>query len=511
MSRRAVLRAGVGAAAAGTLVGSATARGSPATDEFEPLGFVEIEGTTEVAVSADGETAYVATRDGFATVDLADPTGPTVLAERRDLQADHEDGPLQLMNDVKVEGDRLVLSGPAFPGPPLQGMLLYDVTDPGDPVELAFHETDFPIHNAFVRDGYVYLTANDGERRSVVIVDARDDEPVEVAEWALTDHDERWADVHPDLRFVHDLWVQDGIAYVAHWDAGTWLVDVSDPTTPETITRFGPHDPEDLAALEGADVTAEFYALPGNDHYVTVDEEGAVLALGLEAWAVEEPGADDEENADLNGHDHGDGDDHGGGDGNGDDHEHDDGSDDGESPDDTGDPTAEDGLRGGPGGVELWDVSDPASPEKLSAIDPPETPDPTREGVWTTAHNCWFDDGLLYTSWYEGGVRVHDVSDPTEPVELAAWADPERASFWRAHGAVTGEFFVASSHDFEGDGFDQGLFTFPDVREADSGTPTAEGTPTETAATARQPGFGLGALAGFGLGAWWLSRWRRGG
>ena len=475
-TRRDVLRAGVGAVGASVLAGAGAAELGVVDESFEPLGFAAVEGTAEVAVDADGEFAVVAAGDGFATVDLADPTDPTVLTERRDLQAAHEEGPLLMLHDVKIEGDRFVLSGPAFPGPPLQGMLLYDVSDPADPVELAFHETDFPIHNAFLHDGYVYLTANDGDRRSMVIVDARDDDPEEIAEWELTDHDERWADIHPDLRFVHDIWVQDGIAYVAHWDAGTWLVDVSDPTAPEAISRFGPHEPDELAALtNSAEISAEFMALPGNDHYVTVDEAGTVLALGREAWAVEEP----DDDADGEGA--------------------------GESDD------VEDGLRGGPGGVELWDVSDPASPEKLSAIDPPETPNPTREGVWTTAHNCWFDDGLLYTSWYEGGVKVHDVTDPAEPVELVAWSDPERASFWRAHGAVTGEFFVASSHDFEGDGFDQGLFTFPDVREADSGTPTAEGTPTETAATARQPGFGLGALAGFGLGAWWLSRWRRGG
>ena len=476
VSRRAVLRAGAGAAAGGALAGTAITGHARAADVFEPLGFEAVDGTAEVAVSEDGQTAFVAAGDGFATVDLSDPTEPEILAERRDLQADHDDGPLQMVHDCKVDGDRLVLSGPAFPGPPLQGMLLYDVTDPGEPVELAFHETEFPIHNAFVDEGYVYLTVNDGERRSMVVIDARDDDPEPVAEWALTEHDERWADVHPDLRFVHDIWVQDGIAYVAHWDAGTWLVDVSDPTAPETISRFGPHDPDELSALtDPAEISAEFMALPGNDHYVTVDDAGAVLAVGREAWAVEEP--DDDA----------------------------DGEDAGESND------GEAELRGGPGGVELWDVSDPASPAKLSEIEPPESPDPTRTGVWTTAHNCWFDDGLLYTSWYEGGVRVHDVREPTDPVELASWADPEQASFWRAHGAVTGEFFVASSHDLEERGFDQGVFTFPDVRDGAT-EPTA--TPTETAATetaesAAQPGFGIGALAGFGIGAWWLSRrWR---
>ena len=46
------------------------------------------------------------------------------------------------------------------------------------------------------------------------------------------------------------------------------------------------------------------------------------------------------------------------------------------------------------GGIELYDVTDTASPEHLATIDPPPTADANINGVWTTAHN--FEVGEQY-------------------------------------------------------------------------------------------------------------------
>lgn len=37
----------------------------------------------------------------------------------------------------------------------------------------------------------------------------------------------------------HDVYVQDGLAYNAFWDAGVVVLDVSDPTSPEFVTQLG--------------------------------------------------------------------------------------------------------------------------------------------------------------------------------------------------------------------------------------------------------------------------------
>ncbi|PSQ12289.1 hypothetical protein BRC99_05500 [Halobacteriales archaeon QS_7_69_60] len=89
MRRRDVLRAGA-ATLSPVGVGSATAgRTGAADDGFEPLGRLALPGAKDLVV--DDGVAYVATTDGFATVDITDPAAPELLAERRNLLPDHPD------------------------------------------------------------------------------------------------------------------------------------------------------------------------------------------------------------------------------------------------------------------------------------------------------------------------------------------------------------------------------------------------------------------------------------
>ncbi|GAB7094439.1 hypothetical protein JCM30237_15910 [Halolamina litorea] len=451
------------AAAHPTPVGT-PGEGTPRTreDTYGPVGRVEIEGTTDAVVTPDGATAFVAATTGYAVVDLSDPTDPTVIAERRGLLSDRENGPLRGIYDVKRSGDTLLVVGPANPGQSaIAGALVVDVSDPADPQHRSFYETPYPIHNAFLDGDTAYLTANTGERRRLAIVDVSG-EPTAIAEWDLTDYDDDWELPPPIPRILHDVYVQDDVAYLAHWDAGTWLLDVSDPSEPSVISHIG-RGPETVADdfRYGDD---SYDALPGNDHYAAVDEAGDLLAIGREAWATE----------DL--------------------------------------------PEGGPGGIDLYDISDPAAPRQLSTIQPPPTPDATQEGSWTTAHNFEFRDGVLYSAWYRGGVKRHDVSDPTAPEQLTWWADRPHAEFWTARVGVPGSTFVASSRATTDsaaalyvfpDGPGETTWGFGDDPAVATRSPTAIGTdaPSETAADG--PGFGaLTGLAGIGVGtlAWWRSR-----
>ncbi|RXK46321.1 LVIVD repeat-containing protein [Halorientalis pallida] len=451
---------------------SPVAAGRPrpqSSSPFEPLGTLELPGLAEAVVGADGTTAYAAVSDGFATVDLADPTAPTLLAERRDVLADREDGPLRNVWDVKLDGDTLAVVGPANPRrDAVQAAVFYDVRDPAAPERLGVHETRYPIHNCDLTDGVAYLTANTLGSVGLATVSAGAD-PQRLGGWALTDHDQRWADVRYSLANLHDVFVQDGLAYLAHWDAGTWIVDVSDPENPAFVSRVRGRPVEDLREYGRRAAQREGLRRPGNDHYVAVNDSGDLLGIGVEAWG-----------------------------------------------------------SAGPGGIVLYDVSDTVNPARLARIDPPPVPDGEnasyRTGVWTTAHNFAFDGDRLYTSWYQGGVKVFDVSDPADPTEVAAWRDTDDACFWTACPA--GDFLVAPSVD-QPPGVDvtERLYTFPDpgsglTPEDGSGTerteqPTAgatdtpSGTGTATTTGASGPGFGvLAGLAGLGLGAW---RYGRGG
>ncbi len=493
MRRRAALRAGLGlagAAVAGVAVAGRGRVGGSASDApYGPLGRLPLAGSADCRVSADGRTAFVAVGDGVASVDVSEPTDPTLLAERRDIEAGRESGPLSGIADLAVDGDRLLVPGPAHPRPGrLAGFALFDVSDPGAPERVAFHETAFPIHNAALAGGRAYLTAG----LALVVVDVTDDEPVELARWSLEDVDARWGDVPGPLRVLHDVRLRGDLAVLSQWDAGTWLVDVSSPDDVAVVGRAGGRPADELAAVESGSVGVEAVRGPGNHHSAALSADGSVLAVGIEAFDA------GTENAD-----------------------------------------------GGPGGIELYDVSDPAEPARLAAVDAPPAADETRGGTWTTAHDFAFAGDRLCSAWYQGGVRLHDVSDPTAPRELAWWRRPSEAAFWTALPAAGGTV-VAPSTSMPADGLGSALYVFPnrpgeqpdppslldptatpsaDASSAASGesTPSASSTPTLTPTsspsssptagssptpTPGQPGFGaagpVGGLAG--LAAW--RRWR---
>ncbi|MFB6173354.1 MAG: LVIVD repeat-containing protein [Halobacteriales archaeon] len=427
MRRRGFLTLAAGSL--GVAAGRTRAGGRPA---YEPLGSVELPGATEAVMGPDDTTAYVAVTDGVAAVDTSDPEEPRVVFEERSILADREDGPLRGIRDLDADGDRLLVVGPAHGGPALRAAVLYDLADPATPERVAVHGTAFPIHNATLSGGRAYLTGNDGDANPLVILDAGTG--AVLGRWSPLDHDARWGEVHPRLRRLHDVWVRGDLAYCCYWEAGTWIVDVSDPGAPTLLGRAGGRPRDDLAAVERERIGEAFLERPGNHHYARTDPAGDLLAVGVEAWNV-------------------------GGDG------------------------------PGPGGIHLWDVSDPGAPERRAGIAPPPTRDATRRGVWTTAHNFDLAGGRLYSAWYQGGVRIHDLADPATPVELAWWREPSRTRFWTA---VRGAAGVVASTMGTAEA-PAGLYVLPDRRGRQPDppplTPTAtptRGTPTTTP-TATEP------------------------
>lgn len=432
-------------------------------DGYAPLGSVDLPGAKEAVVGDDGTTVFVAVTDGFAVVDVSDPAAPEVVHETREVLADVEDGPLEDIFDVKVDDDLLAVTGPANPAGEgaLQAVAIFDVSDPVAPERVAYRETGFFNHNCFVRDGVVYLCGNIFPAIQLVMVDAKSGD--ELGRWSITDVEEDWAQVFPKIRVLHDVWVGDGVAYLAHWDAGTWMVDVSDPAGPELIAKVRGRPPEAFSDLSEEEVRREATEPPGNDHYVQAGEDGSLAVIGVESWDI----TPDEE-------------------------------------------------TGGPGGLYLYNVANPKDASELATIEPPPTPDPGLDGVWTTSHNFDLADGLLYTSWYRGGVRVYDVSNPTAPEELIRWRNAATTDFWTAKSA-TEEFFIASSRrdpsvDPPNDQPEAAaIYTFP---APDIETPTPSPTRSLTSnssqgglpgggTTGDGPGFGaLAALCGLGLGVW---------
>ncbi|ELY74940.1 LVIVD repeat-containing protein [Natrinema pellirubrum DSM 15624] len=413
-----------------------------------------VEAAAEAVVGDGGETAYLATMTGFATVDVSDPTDPTVLVDR---EVEIGDRPLSNILDVSVDGDRLVVAGPANFGYEPMGFRCYDVSDPADPIPAGEYETGYHIHNCYLEGDLLFVAENDfdTDTNALAIFDVADG--IErIGSWSLLDRDPGWRD-RPFLgRYLHDVYVQDDLAYLPYWNAGTYLVDVSDPTAPEYVSHVADTT---LEAQQGVAREDAVYGLPGNDHYAAVDDTGDLMAVGREAWAT------------------------------------------------SGDPDR-------PGGIDLYDVSDTAEPVHRGSIDPPRADDETYAGRrWTTSHNFEFRDGRLYSSWYRGGVKIHDVSDPSEPEELTWWRDADETAFWTAQVLEPGETFVASSTEaIPRTSLDGALYTFPIERgttvvddgfDADSPSNGSESDGADDSV----PGFtGAAALVGGAAGLEWLRR-----
>jgi hypothetical protein len=434
------------------LVGATVVGKTGAQRSFGPLGRLEVPNAKEVVVA--GTNAYVATGDGIAVVDVADPTALSIRATKTNLLDGNSETGLRRLWDVQVDGDRLVAVGPAQAGTRgANGAVLFDISDPDRPVALDSLETSFAIHNAAFDDGIVYLTGNNGRDHPVVILGTERDQFDERARWSLLEADETWGSVNDAIRSLHDVVVGNGIAYLLYWDAGTWILDVSVPSEPSLLGRLEAYRPDEL---QNVDVQRELLAKPGNHHGGAISDDGSLFALSIEAWTVERNGT----------------------------------------------------VRGSPGGVELWDVRNPRTPERLSTIEAPPSPDNSRGGGrFTTAHNCDISGNQLYTSWYFGGVKRHDIRNPSAPREQRWWRDPEVASFWAARAVRDRAFFVAGSSN-EG-GATGAVYTFPD-RFGDRGrgaTNTRRQTGPNTVDGDGSPGLGLGTAVGtLGLGLWQLRR-----
>jgi hypothetical protein len=421
MRRRDVLRNSAGALALAGFGGVASAADDAA---YAPHGEVSIEGTQEVATTPDGNVAAVAAGQGFALVDVSDPANPSIVAERGNLLSEDDAGPMEMIADVKIDGDRLLVTGPN--NPPRQGQLvkaalLYDISDPANPEQLDVLEVDHAIHNSFYADGYAYLTVSDFQYEGFKMVDTSGDALEVVGQFSITEYDDKWKDVNGFLRSCHDLYVQDDVAYLAQWDAGTFMVDVSDPGNFEVLGRAGGLPADKLSQVTRENLGTVGIQPPGNSHYVRPGPNANYLYKGAESW-------------DMN---------------------------------------QEDDKRGA-SGITVFDISDTANPKELTTIHPPGAENEGFRGQYTTSHNFDVRGDRLVSSWYYGGVMVHDVSDPANPKRLSWWRKPEESEFWGAKFAGDREFFVAGNY-LKDNG---GVMTFP-VSAGEMENPPGAFTPPE--------------------------------
>jgi hypothetical protein len=114
----------------------------------------------------------------------------------------------------------------------VNGVVILDLATPAHPKVASVFDEDLTggVHNAFATNDYLYAISG-GQK--YVIIDVKDIyKPKRVGEYK-----------HPNAR-IHDLWVNDGIAYSAQGGAGAVIVDVGNgkwggtPAQPKLINVF---------------------------------------------------------------------------------------------------------------------------------------------------------------------------------------------------------------------------------------------------------------------------------
>lgn len=196
-----------------------------------------------------GNYAYVSTiSDRFMVYDVSDPAKPK-LTDTIKVDA-------RIINDISTtaDGKILVISREGASNRK-NGIAFFDTSDPAHPKLISEYTETVTggVHSAFVDGHYVYLTDDaTGSMRVISFADVKN--PKEVARWEVPN------EVATTIRtsegdtvggrYLHDLQVKDGLAYLAYWRDGLVILDVGNgmkggsPEKPQFVSqlRFNHHE-----------------------------------------------------------------------------------------------------------------------------------------------------------------------------------------------------------------------------------------------------------------------------
>lgn len=190
-----------------------------------------------------GNYAYYSTiADRFFVYDISDPASPK-LTDTIKVDA-------RLVNDIMTTADgKILVISRENASNRKNGIAFYDTSDPAHPKLISEYTETVTggVHSAYVDGHYVYLT--DDATGSMRVIDFKDvKNPKEVARWQTenslasvikTKEGEQIAG-----RYIHDLQVKDGLAYLAYWHDGLVILDVGaglkggSPERPQFVSQL---------------------------------------------------------------------------------------------------------------------------------------------------------------------------------------------------------------------------------------------------------------------------------
>ena len=309
------------------------------TLEFVGQAPVRDRGTSDLWVweGPDGrDYAALGTWNAEGHVYFFDVTDPTAMRRISEVQVD-----ARTVNDVKVSADgRIGVITREGASNRRNGLVILDLADPANPEILSRFDDELTggVHNVFLHEGHIYAI-NNGRRFDVI--NAEDPKnPFRVS---------RFEDLRPG-RSVHDVWIEDGIAFQAGNTDGLVVVDVGggglggSPRNPVEMGRLYQLTGWNHAVWPFRSRSAgKFYVVTGDEsHPVNPRIPGPIIA-----WEERMPSR-------------------------------------------------------AMGWLHFNEFDDPAHPEEVARYRVPDA----------GPHNLWIDTerDLLYAAFFNGGLRVVDVS-----------------------------------------------------------------------------------------------------
>jgi len=279
------------------------------------------------------------------------------------------------VNDVKVSPDaRYATVTREGASDRRNGVVILDLADPAHPTVASTFDDRLTggVHNAFPTNDHIFALSGGDKYVIIDVADLRN--PRFVSEYN-----------HPDSR-VHDVWVHDGIAYSAEWGTGVVVVDVGNGRwggsidNPAFVTSYPvPSGATHAVFPYHQEETGKFYLFLGDE---------IMSRRGLANSGTHAPSGDYAQRY-----------------------------------------NPETGRGGSPlatqGYLQVVDFTDPAHPQMVARYEV------TEYGT----HNIWVEDDVLYQAYYEGGLRVVDVSGElmgnlyTQGREIAVFKPYDRAGY----------------------------------------------------------------------------------
>jgi hypothetical protein len=169
---------------------------------------------------------YVSTiSDQVQIYDISDPKNPK-LTDTVKVDA-------RLVNDVSLTADgKIGVMTRENASSRKNGIVFLDTSDPAHPKIISEYTETVTggVHSAFIDGHYVYLT--DDATGSLRVIDFKDvKQPKEIARWQVEARGPKVANSITDGqftegRYLHDVQVKDGLAYLAYWRDGLVILDV---------------------------------------------------------------------------------------------------------------------------------------------------------------------------------------------------------------------------------------------------------------------------------------------